>query len=116
MAIEPRTVSDFAVSNGVVATDLIMVVANVGSANANNRKIVVSNFFGNLNVNIAGSFNSTTTGQTTTNTLIVAYANTPASNVAVPSAARHIWWDENYIYVVANTAANTIKRAALSNF
>lgn len=116
MAIEERTISGFANSNGVVATDLLLIVANVGSASQNNRKIVVSNFFGNLNVNIAGSFHSTTTGKTTTNTLAVSYANTPASNTAVPSSGRQIWWDENYIYVVANTTSNTIKRAALSTF
>lgn len=116
MAIEQRTVTDFAVSNGLVNTDLIMIVANVGTANANNRKISANNFFGNLNVNINGTFNLTTTGRLTTNTLIINYANTPASNTAVPSSARHFWWDENYIYVVANTASNTIKRAALSNF
>lgn len=116
MAVEPRSVGELAVSNGAVANDLVMIVVNANTANANNRQITLTNFFGNLNVNVAGSFHLTTTGRSTTNTLIVNYANTPASNVAVPTSARHIWWDESYLYVVANTSSNTIKRVALSNF
>ncbi len=116
MTVEQRTVGELAVSNGAVANDLVMVVVNANTANANNRRITITNFFGNLTVNVAGSFNLTTTGGSTTNTLVINYANTPASNVAVPSVARHMWWDESYLYVVANTSSNTIKRVALSNF
>lgn len=113
MAIEERYVTGFAASNGLVNTDLIMIVANVGTANANNRKITVANFFGNLNVNVAGSFSLTTTGRTTTNTLIVNYSETPANNSNYPSAHRHLWWDEFYLYVVTQPG-NIIKKVALN--
>ena len=93
-----------------------MVVINANTATANNRKITALNLFGNLNVNIAGSFTLTTNATTTTNNLVVNYANTPSSNTAVPSVARQLWWDENYLYVVANTSSNTIKRVALTDF
>lgn len=127
MTIAQRTIVDFTAQTAYVGSDLLTIVNKVGTANANNKKITVTNFFANITANIGGSFTLTTTANivsnnftsnngVTTNTLIVNHSNTPASNVAVPSVARHIWWDESYIYVVANTAANTIKRVALSNF
>lgn len=113
---ESRVISELATANQAVGNNLLLLVTDANTANANNRKITVTAFFGNVTANIAGSFQLSTNAGVTTNTLVITNGSTPANSTTVPSVARHFWWDESYLYVVANTSSNTIKRVALSSF
>lgn len=90
----------------VAANDLFYVVADPGGSPIS-KKITQSSLYSN--VVVQARFANTLT----TNTLIFGNRTTPTtSSDTVVSGT--MWFDTNYIYCA--TAANTIKRVALSTF
>jgi hypothetical protein len=88
--------------------DLLLVVDDP-SGSPINKKLPLSTLFGKVAANtvINGTFTANT------NSIRISNALTPANSTAT-SVAGSISWDANYLYIT--TAANTIKRVALTAF
>lgn len=102
MTDRAKKISELDAHSNAPANNLLVIVHQPGLANAETRKITLSNFFANVscNVVITGSKLSIPT-------------STPASSSATGTEGT-VAWDSSYVYVcVAN---NTWKRAALSSW
>jgi hypothetical protein len=99
-------ITDLTAATTVANTDLLVVVTDP-VANPTTKKITISNFF--ANVVVQARFANTLTS----NTLIFGNRTTPSTS-SDTVASGTMWFDTNYIYCA--TAANTIKRVALSSF
>ena len=90
----------------MAANDIVYIVADPGGS-PTSKKITTSNLY--ANVVVQARFANTLTA----NTLVFGNRTTPTSN-SDTVASGTMWFDTNYIYCA--TAANTIKRVALSTF
>lgn len=102
MTDRAKKISELTAHTNAPANNLLVIVHQPGLANAETRKMTLSNFFANVacNVAITGSKLSIPT-------------STPANSTANGTAGT-IAWDTSYVYVcVAN---NTWKRASISSW
>jgi hypothetical protein len=102
----------------IASSDLIPIVSNPGGS-PSTKKITLSNFYSNVNINVKFSNTVTLSGNTTStlnfsaNSLYITYRTTPSTSTQSTPNGK-IWFDSNYIYVA--TATNVIKRVALTTF
>jgi len=90
-------------------TDVLVLVSNT-SGTANTQKVSVNTFFSNITANVVMA-------NTTIDRLFISNTSTPSNSgpgFADGIPVGQIWSDGDYIYV--STAANTIKRVAISTF
>jgi|DEB0MinimDraft_3_1074331.scaffolds.fasta_scaffold102711_2 hypothetical protein len=90
-------------------SDVLVLVSNT-SGTANTQKVTVNTFFSNITANVVFA-------NTTVDKLHISNTSTPANagpGFAEGISAGQIWSDGDFIYVA--TAANTIKRVAISTF
>lgn len=108
MAERSRKVSELTALTNVSGDDLLLIVDQPGTANAETKKVTAANFFANVSTNTVFKQTMTANVVYLSNT-----TNTPASASATGTKGE-VRVDGNYIYVC--TATDTWKRAALSTW
>lgn len=102
MTDRAKKISELTAHSNAPANNLLVIVHQPGLANAETRKVTLSNFFANVACNVA-----------ITGSKLVIPTSTPANSTANGTTGT-IAWDSSYVYVcVAN---NTWKRSAISSW
>lgn len=108
MAERTKKISELTALTNVSGDDLLLIVDQPGTANAETKRVTAANFFANVSTNTV--FKQTLTANTVylSNT-----TNTPSSS-SDTGVKGEVRIDSSYIYVC--TATNTWKRAAISSW
>lgn len=117
-----KKVTDLVAASTVAATDLMYIVRDPSGTPTSNSVTVNTFITANLNAsyaNVTAANILCGNGVVHANTVKINYQYTPTSNTDVPAGASNgsIFFDSNYLYIVANTASVTqkIKKVSLSS-